>query len=443
MIFKNHLEKILARFILKQSVSNFILKFLGIIFSYSFSVLIAKKFGSEGNGIFSIAMAVTSISILICKFGFDTALLKYTSFNEARGDRFLTKQIYLLAIRYIIPLTLFISVIQFISSSFIAEYFFKNTNLSLYIGLLSLSVLPFVLSLIHSEGLRGLHKTLKYIFIQSVGVFMFATIGTWVLSYFYSLRVEAIFWCYIVSVYLILFASIFWWGKALSNIIETRLAKKSIKEILSNSLPMFWSNAMFVLIMWADIIMLGYYTNAEEVGIYAIAVRIASIISLPLIVINGISAPKFSEYHSQDNKKGLAFYIYQTNRTILLLSIPAFLISLIFAKQILAIFGQEFIIGSTALIILAIGQFFKSFCGSTDFLLQMTGHEKIFQKIIISAMAINIFLNYLLIPKFGIIGAAVANLTSIIYWNIMSVVFIKLKLSILSIYIPSISTFRK
>ena len=55
---------------------------------------------------------------------------------------------------------------------------------------------------------------------------------------------------------------------------------------------------------------------------------------------------------------------------------------------------------------------------------QMTGREKLFQNILLLALAINIGLNILLIPTYGILGAAIASTTSIVFWNLTSVVYI-------------------
>jgi O-antigen/teichoic acid export membrane protein len=65
----------------------------------------------------------------------------------------------------------------------------------------------------------------------------------------------------------------------------------------------------------------------------------------------------------------------------------------------------------------------------------MTGKEKVFQNIILAATALNIALNAVLIPRYGINGAAVANMIALVFWNLSSVTYIKFSMNINTLYI--------
>ena len=71
-----------------------------------------------------------------------------------------------------------------------------------------------------------------------------------------------------------------------------------------------------------------------------------------------------------------------------------------------------------------VGQIINAFSGSVGVIMQMTGRERLFQNILIVALIINIGMNFLLIPTYGIIGAAIASSASIVFWNLTSVAFI-------------------
>ena len=100
----------------------------------------------------------------------------------------------------------------------------------------------------------------------------------------------------------------------------------------------------------------------------------------------------------------------------------------------LSIFGEDFIIGKNALLILLIGQSVSVMSGSVGFILQMTGKEKIFQNILFLALLVNIGLNILLIPTYGILGAAIASTISIVFWNLTSVVYIYKEYQVLTFF---------
>jgi len=117
-------------------------------------------------------------------------------------------------------------------------------------------------------------------------------------------------------------------------------------------------------------------------------------------------------------------------------SLPIFLIVFIAPNWIMSLFGPEFTIGVSALLLMAFSQLINSLSGSVGYIMQMTNNQKMFQYIIISSSVLNILLNYLLIPIYGIDGAAFSSMVSMIVWNMVTVIFIKQKLGFLAIYTP-------
>ena len=123
------------------------------------------------------------------------------------------------------------------------------------------------------------------------------------------------------------------------------------------------------------------------------------------------------------------------------------IIFFLFPTFFLGLFGGEFKIGVNAFIILSVGMLISAFSGSVGNLLQMTGKQFVFMKILIVGAIINIGLNYLLIPtnnpfsEFGISGingAEVASMCSIIFWNLSMVFVVKKQFGFLTLYIPFI-----
>ena len=82
-------------------------------------------------------------------------------------------------------------------------------------------------------------------------------------------------------------------------------------------------------------------------------------------------------------------------------------------------------------------------CGTPDVMLQMTGYEKLYKNIMVVAVFINISLNLILIPKFGSVGAAIASLIGLSFWNIASVVYVKKMVGIHILSIPFMSKSNK
>ena len=165
--------------------------------------------------------------------------------------------------------------------------------------------------------------------------------------------------------------------------------------------------------------MLGYFKTAADVGIYAAVAKLGGLVVLPLVSFNNIFAPMISEFYSRNEMNKLEDLFKIVTKWIFTLSLPVFLIFILFARPIMGIFGQSFVIGTAALIIFGAGQLINAGTGSVGIILTMTGRPKINLLNSIALCVLNIILNYLLIPQYGIIGAAFATGLSIAIINVL------------------------
>ena len=201
---------------------------------------------------------------------------------------------------------------------------------------------------------------------------------------------------------------------------------------------MFLTSAMGVVITQTDIIMLGIYTTIQEVGIYAIVIKFALLTTFVLSSINTIVAPKFAELYYGNQLDILEKVVKKSSKMIFYSTLPIIIGLVIFGEFVLGLFGEEFVAGYTSLTILVFGQFINTSVGSVGYLMNMSGYQKEFNYIMMTSAIINILLNMILIPKYGISGAAIASVISLIFWNMVSVIFIKIKLNFYTGYLPII-----
>ena len=82
-------------------------------------------------------------------------------------------------------------------------------------------------------------------------------------------------------------------------------------------------------------------------------------------------------------------------------------------------FGNEYISGYAALVILCVSQSVCIITGPGGVLLNMSGHEKIVMKILLFSATLNIILNAILIPRYGINGAAISTAISTVIWHVL------------------------
>ena len=140
---------------------------------------------------------------------------------------------------------------------------------------------------------------------------------------------------------------------------------------------------------------------------------------MPLSAFNMIFAPTISKLYGRNEKETLEKLFKTVTKWVFTLSFAVFLAIVLFAKPILSIFGQGFVIGAFALLILSFARLIDAGVGSVGYIIMMTGRPKInlFNSSLLCI--ITVIMNLLLIPKYGIIGAAIGTAFSIAIINIL------------------------
>lgn len=186
-----------------------------------------------------------------------------------------------------------------------------------------------------------------------------------------------------------------------------------LKEISIASLPFLIFSGSGVLNQKIDILTLGFFVNAHDIGIYSIASKVLLFIALPCIVGDMVAKPYISAYFAEKKMEAMEKLVFQINCLISFLCFIALSMIYLYGREGLGFFGEEFKSAYTVLIILATGKFLAIIMGPVGFLLLLTNSQKIASTLQITFSVINVILNVTLIPFFGIIGAAIA--TSIVW----------------------------
>ena len=226
-----------------------------------------------------------------------------------------------------------------------------------------------------------------------------------------------------------------WLKKQNSNFLQFENSIKT-RSLLSVSFPMFLTASSVFIMGHIDTIMLGIFRTEAEIGIYNIALRVATFINIFFLAIASIAAPKFAEYYGKNDMKGLQRIFQQSTKLIFWGSFPVVVAYFIFPESI---FGEEFKAGVSTLMILAFGQFIHAISGPVGQILNMTNRQNILQYFVLSAATLNICLNYFLIQLYGYVGAAIATSVSLIVVNLLCVIYIRLKFKFYAIYLPFIN----
>ena len=230
---------------------------------------------------------------------------------------------------------------------------------------------------------------------------------------------------------------ILWYTAVLSDGEEgIERAVPSTKMLLRLSIPLFTVSALAQLTPLITSLLLGVYGTVEDVGIFSVATRIASLLSLPLMLVNMVSAPSFAEMHAKNDMGSIRETAMQSTRLIFITSLPLLICCILIPGMMMNIFGSNMGAGSTALVIIAIAQFVNAIAGSVGVIMQMTGNEKTWALILIITTILQIAGMHLLVPRYGINGAAISLAAAIIINNVAGALWLRIKMNINTFYIP-------
>ena len=422
--------------LLKGSGISFILRFGGLAVGYLLTLVIANLFGAKGLGDYVLAITILRLFTLLAKLGLDTTSIRFIASFASQNKwssifRFRKQVVIILSFSTVIA-----SLFMYFLAEPIADLI--NTNYK-YIKLNAFLVLPLSFFMLHYESLRGLKRIAEFSFFYVMSQALF-TVVSLLIIYQFTTTSDVPIYAYFVSVIIVSilsFLSFKYSVKKLSDGQENAdLEIRSYENLLKISIPLMFAQSVQFIIAWTDKLMLGSMSTSEEVGIYHTAFKLSMFAAVALMSINSIASPKFAEMYAKNDMKGLRKIVRQSTKMIFWTSVPLVIIFFMFPEFLLGLFGKEFKVGVNAFILLSCGKLFSSFSGSVGNILQMTGNQNILAKILLFAAILNIVLNLYLIPKYGIDGAALASVISIVVWNSGMILAVKKKLGFYTFYIP-------
>jgi O-antigen/teichoic acid export membrane protein len=182
---------------------------------------------------------------------------------------------------------------------------------------------------------------------------------------------------------------------------------------LKTALPIFLVDSFFYLLFSVDILILQAFVNPQDVAVYYAATKTLALIHFIYFAVGAASAHRFSEYHVAGDRGKLESFIADTIRWMFWPSVGLGLVLIVLGKPILMLFGAGFATGYPLICIIMVGLLARASVGPAERVLNMTGQQSACAFVYATALAVNVTLCFLLIPRFGLTGAATATATAV------------------------------
>ncbi len=420
--------------LLKGSISSIFIRIFGTGLSFLLSVFLARTLGAEGFGIYSFVLSLIIFSSIPIQAGLPNLVVRETAKAHLNNDWSIIKGLlYWVGKLILFYLSLIIFIYSFI---YIFDFNFLNKERFEVFKIAFVLIVLLPILLIQNANIRGLGRVLLGIIpdvILRPGLTLIF-LGIFFLLFKKDLTPFFVIIIYVISVFIsVLISFIFIW-----NSIPRKERNKSIKVELQKwkkaAYPLTIVGGLQLMYSYIDIIILGFFHSDVDVGVYRAVGQLGTLVVFGLTAINQMLHSYFAKLYSSNDIEKLQKIVTYSSFLIFLVALVPSIIFIFVGEYILRlVFGEEFVIGFLPLIILTLGQLANATFGSVSALLNMTGHEKDAMRGMFYSLGINLLLGFILIPMYGMIGAAISTATSLIIWNVILRYYVKKRLQIESI----------
>lgn len=410
----------------KSSIFVFIGIFLSKVFIYFYRIIIARYYGPEVYGLFSLSFMIVGFLVAFASFGLSEGILRFISLHYGKKNKD--------EIRYLVKISTKISIISgilfgillFFCSEFIAKNIFHNLELIFYLKVFSFLIPIQVFTNLYFSIIRAHERITVNSFGAHILQNIIKLIFVIVLIFLGASSSQSISFSYLIGILAGLLFAYFFCKNSLSYIFINNKLSGVEKETLKKSLFSYsWPLVLFTIIgslmMWTDTFFIGYFKDSYWVGIYNSAIPIAGLLVLFSDIFMQMFFPLITKELSSKNMDVVKELSKQVTKWIFILNLPLTILILLFSGVFINLFfGQEYLPAVNALKLLTIGQFVYSMAIVSNNMLLSKGKSKLILINLIFIGMVNFILNFFLIPNYGINGAAFAtSISTVVYAIIM------------------------
>jgi O-antigen/teichoic acid export membrane protein len=222
-----------------------------------------------------------------------------------------------------------------------------------------------------------------------------------------------------ISIWLTALGQMLMLNRKLATRVEHGAKEYDIKNWIALSVPMFAVDSLYSMLMYVDVLVLKQFRSPDEIAIYYAALKTLSLVAFVYFAVSAASAHRFAEYHVAGDRARLEAFLRDVVKWTFWPSLGATLLLLACGWPMLWLFGKNFVSGYHLMFIFAIGMLARASIGPAERFLVMLGEQRVCALIAGLAFAVNLGLCLLLVPRFGIEGAAWSITTAFILESLL------------------------
>jgi O-antigen/teichoic acid export membrane protein len=397
----------------------------GRILGFAIQLVLARTLGPSLMGAYLLGTTIVNLANVLSQLGMDNGLVRWVAHYRAAGDDARVKGTIVQALILSFALSLVLAAAVFLSSGYLANNVFDKPFLGTLLKAFSFAVPFFTVMSMSLWATQGF-KIVKYsAFVQQMVQPLTALVLVIVL-YFLGAPVFGAVGAYVLSMVLGSILGLFYLRKVFPKITDPSVPSIfETRDLFRVSGPMIVASFMRHLNTWTSTLVVGAFVTTGAVALYNTAARTALLASVFVIAFNGIFSPIIADLYRRRRMEDLEETYKDVSRWVFTANLVFFLATVVLAKDVMSVFGPRFVEGWPVLVIVAAAQMFSASVGSTGRLLAMTDHQRVVMYATVGTVILNVALNFLLVPRYGIVGSAVATALAMMAVNAVTLMAVR------------------
>lgn len=417
-------QPLFTTYLWPRLTGTFLVRLVAQVMGFATSLLLTRWLGASGYGVYAFAFAMVTLAALPASLGWRSLLTREMAQYSAVENWSAAKGLLRLSWQSTLLAAIVVGVIVYSISWFFAWPADESLRDGMRWALLSLPF--FALVPVWQGSLTGWHQTHR---AQIPEAIVRPVVLLCVLLIVYQMQGVL---AYPLAIAMNIMAMVVASMVSIGLIVRYRPVAMAVVKPQYHTRIWLRSSVLFLLISGmhlvnthTDMLMIGTLLNAEAAGIYQIPVRLGSLLLFPFIVLEMVLAPLMAKAHADQELSVLTATIRRMVGLVFGVTAVAGAILYLGSNTVLGWFGPAFTAGRQVLFWIVIMVGVQVMFGPVGYLTSMTGNERVTTRVMGLSAVVNIVLNVLLIPRYGIVGAAIATLCSELVWKSLLYAFVR------------------
>jgi O-antigen/teichoic acid export membrane protein len=388
--------------------------FLGMLLDILIKKVMTSHLSPADFGTYSLALTVISITGAVATLGLNEGVPRYIAFFRGRQEEQKVHELIISAILMgLITGLLAIMVSPSLFESLAGKGFDAQGHILSVVKILVFAI-PFTILLNLTVAIyRGFDRTNVNMYFYNI-IRPLSLLGFASAAVFFGASLKGVVFADLISM-------VFTFGIMSVYFIKKPPVKPELKlkfseptrQLIRYSFPLLITATLLNLMSWIDTIMLGYFRPAEVVGVYNAVYPIVGFLSLVIASMGYVYVPVASKLWGLNKTQPVGSIYALMTKWCFLLTFPIFALIFVYPEFLITkLYGAEYLGGTTALRILAMGFIANSYFGFNYHTLLASGDSDFLMKCSVASAGINAIVNFMLIPEYGMIGAAIGTAVS-------------------------------